>query len=143
MDKARNGARNGLVSSLESPLGKAEMLLEGPLGAGKTAFVRGLAADEQISTTQVGRILKKHGLTERDFKTVSMDGDTLRAATSWIKDAPDGRLPIKHGDSFVMFVEWPRGGPVRSPRRNGRRFTPSWCCSGFAGRPASASSRLS
>ncbi len=42
-------------------------------------------------------------------------GDTLRAATSWDKDAPDGRLPIHHGDSFIMFVEWPAGGgPVRS-----------------------------
>jgi acyl-homoserine-lactone acylase len=41
-------------------------------------------------------------------------GDTLRAATSWIKDEPDGRLKIKHGDSFVMFVEWPKDGPVRS-----------------------------
>jgi acyl-homoserine-lactone acylase len=41
-------------------------------------------------------------------------GDTLRAATSWIKDEPDGRLKIKHGDSFIMFVEWPQDGPVRS-----------------------------
>ncbi|MET0178867.1 MAG: penicillin acylase family protein, partial [Novosphingobium sp.] len=41
-------------------------------------------------------------------------GDTLRASTSWLKDAPDGRLPIKHGDSFVMFVEWPKDGPVTS-----------------------------
>jgi len=37
-------------------------------------------------------------------------GDTLRAATSWIKDSPDGRLPIKHGDSFVMMIEWPPDG---------------------------------
>ena len=44
-----------------------------------------------------------------------MDGgtDTLRAATSW-NIAKDGRLAIKHGDSFVMFVEWPKTGPVRS-----------------------------
>jgi acyl-homoserine-lactone acylase len=42
-------------------------------------------------------------------------GDTLRASTSWKKDAPDGRLPVKHGDSFLMFVEWPAGGgPVTS-----------------------------
>lgn len=41
-------------------------------------------------------------------------GDTLRAATTWTVD-PDGRLSIKHGDSFIMFVEWPKGGgPVRS-----------------------------
>jgi acyl-homoserine-lactone acylase len=38
-------------------------------------------------------------------------GDTLRAATSWNIDPNDGRLLIKHGDSFVMFVEWPKNGP--------------------------------
>ena len=38
-------------------------------------------------------------------------GDTLRAATSWNIDPNDGRLLIKHGDSFVMFVEWPKAGP--------------------------------
>ena len=42
-------------------------------------------------------------------------GDTLRAATSWNIDPHDGRLLIKHGDSFVMFIEWPKGGgPVTS-----------------------------
>ena len=41
-------------------------------------------------------------------------GDTLRAATSWNVDPDDGRLAIKHGDSFVMFVEWPKGGVVTS-----------------------------
>lgn len=46
-------------------------------------------------------------------------GDTLRAATSWNIDPNDGRLLIKHGDSFVMFVEWPPkkdgvAGPVTS-----------------------------
>ncbi|MDE2561470.1 MAG: acylase [Sphingomonadales bacterium] len=45
-------------------------------------------------------------------------GDTIRAATSWTIDK-DGRLNVKHGDSFVMFVSWPKGangipGPVRS-----------------------------
>ena len=40
-------------------------------------------------------------------------GDTLRAATDW--DAhPDGRLSIKHGDSFIMLVEWGPDGAVRS-----------------------------
>lgn len=40
-------------------------------------------------------------------------GDTLRAATDWDADA-DGRLAIKHGDSFIMLVEWGRDGVVRS-----------------------------
>jgi acyl-homoserine-lactone acylase len=44
-----------------------------------------------------------------------MDGgsDTLRAATSWDVD-PDGRLSIKHGDSFIMWIEWKRGQRVVS-----------------------------
>lgn len=44
-----------------------------------------------------------------------LDGgpDTLRASTSW-HDQPDGRLKVKHGDSFVMFVEWAPGRPVAS-----------------------------
>jgi acyl-homoserine-lactone acylase len=44
-----------------------------------------------------------------------LDGgsDTLRASTSWDVEA-DGRLKVKHGDSFVMFVEWAPGKPVTS-----------------------------
>jgi acyl-homoserine-lactone acylase len=37
----------------------------------------------------------------------------LRAAANWDL-APDGRLTVKHGDSFVMFVSWDRAGRVRS-----------------------------
>ncbi len=44
-----------------------------------------------------------------------LDGgsDTLRASTTWDVD-DDGRLSVKHGDSFVMFMEWEKGQPVRS-----------------------------
>ncbi len=40
-------------------------------------------------------------------------GDTLRAATAWNVD-PDGRLSVKHGDSFVMWIEWGQDGVVHS-----------------------------
>lgn len=40
-------------------------------------------------------------------------GDTLRAATDWDANSRDGRLSVKHGDSFVMLVEW---GPDGKPR---------------------------
>ena len=40
-------------------------------------------------------------------------GDTLRAAANWDIDA-DGRLSVKHGDAFIMFMEWAPGQPVRS-----------------------------
>lgn len=40
-------------------------------------------------------------------------GDTLRASTDWTVD-PDGRLSVKHGDSFVMLIEWGKDGALRS-----------------------------
>ena len=44
-----------------------------------------------------------------------LDGgsDTLRASTTWDVHE-DGRLALRHGDSFLMFVEWAPGQPVRS-----------------------------
>jgi len=44
-----------------------------------------------------------------------LDGgsDTLRASTSWDVD-DDGRLSVRHGDSFVMWIEWLSGQPVSS-----------------------------
>ncbi|MES2987449.1 MAG: penicillin acylase family protein [Pseudomonadota bacterium] len=44
-----------------------------------------------------------------------LDGgpDALRASTSY-DELPDGRLSIKHGDSFVMFIAWDKAGKVSS-----------------------------
>ncbi|HEX8700368.1 MAG TPA: penicillin acylase family protein [Myxococcaceae bacterium] len=44
-----------------------------------------------------------------------LDGgpDSLRASTNY-EEAPDGRLAIRHGDSFIMFVTWDKAGQVRS-----------------------------
>lgn len=44
-----------------------------------------------------------------------LDGgsDTLRASTTW-DIADDGRLAVKHGDSFIQFVEWAPGKRVSS-----------------------------
>lgn len=39
--------------------------------------------------------------------------DTIRASTLWdVED--DGRLSVRHGDSFIMFVEWDKAGAVSS-----------------------------
>ena len=45
-----------------------------------------------------------------------MDGgsDTLRAATLWDVDEKDGRFAVRHGDSFIQFVEWDDQGNVTS-----------------------------
>lgn len=44
-----------------------------------------------------------------------MDGgpDTLRAAALW-DDDPDGRARVKHGDSFIMLIDWDHAGKVSS-----------------------------
>ena len=44
-----------------------------------------------------------------------LDGgpDVLRAASLW-DETKDGRLVVKHGDSFLMFMAWDRQGRVRS-----------------------------
>ncbi|HSJ79386.1 MAG TPA: penicillin acylase family protein, partial [Erythrobacter sp.] len=44
-----------------------------------------------------------------------LDGgsDTLRASTTW-DVADDGRLSLKHGDSFIMWIEWLPGQRVAS-----------------------------
>lgn len=39
--------------------------------------------------------------------------DTLRAATTW-EPMADGRMRVKHGDSFIMLVNWDKGGKVWS-----------------------------
>lgn len=39
--------------------------------------------------------------------------DTLRAATTW-DPQPDGHMRVKHGDSFIMLVNWDKAGHVTS-----------------------------
>ncbi len=39
--------------------------------------------------------------------------DTLRAATTW-DPQPDGRMRVKHGDSFIMLINWDKAGRVTS-----------------------------
>lgn len=39
--------------------------------------------------------------------------DTIRASTLW-DVADDGRLSVRHGDSFIMFAEWDETGKVTS-----------------------------
>ncbi len=39
--------------------------------------------------------------------------DTLRAATTW-DPQPDGRMRVKHGDSFIMLITWDKAGKVNS-----------------------------
>ncbi len=45
-----------------------------------------------------------------------MDGgtDTLRATSVWDKEQKDGRGRVKHGDSFIMLINWDKAGKVSS-----------------------------
>src|SRR3546814_12847894 len=44
-----------------------------------------------------------------------LDGgnDTVRASTLWDVE-PDGRLKVRHGDRFILFVTWDKAGRVHS-----------------------------
>ena len=77
-----------------------------------------LATAAEYLTKHFGRIDVPLGdlLRVRQGKVdLPMDGgpDVLRAAALW-DTGDDGRLAVRHGDSFVMFAEWPKRGPVRS-----------------------------
>jgi acyl-homoserine-lactone acylase len=58
------------------------------------------------------RLRQGEGPTRVDLP---LDGgnDTIRASTLWDVEE-DGRLSVRHGDSFLMFIRWDRGGSVRS-----------------------------
>ena len=59
----------------------------------------------------LGDILRlRHGRVD-----LPLDGgpDVLRAASLW-DDAPDGRLVVRDGDSFLMFMAWDKQGRVSS-----------------------------
>jgi acyl-homoserine-lactone acylase len=45
-----------------------------------------------------------------------MDGghDTLRATSIWDREQPDGKYRVRHGDSFIMLVNWDKAGKVWS-----------------------------
>ena len=59
----------------------------------------------------LGTVLRlRHGSVD-----LPMDGgpEVLRAASTW-DEAPDGRLVVNHGDSFLMFMAWDLQGRVSS-----------------------------
>ena len=65
LTRARAGMEYGLVSSLESPLGKAEMLLEGQVYHGDPArFQKDLAALQAVTAADVRRVAAEY-LTDR------------------------------------------------------------------------------
>lgn len=68
--------------------------------------------------TGFGRIDPPLGALQRMIRgTVDLPAnggtDTLRAATSW-DPQPDGHMRVKHGDSFIMLVNWDKAGRVAS-----------------------------
>ena len=40
--------------------------------------------------------------------------DTLRATTMWDGEQPDGKMRVRHGDSFIMLMRWDKAGQVVS-----------------------------
>lgn len=64
---------------------------------------------------KLGAVLRlRHGEGD-SYIDLPLDGgnDTVRASTLWDAE-PDGRLKVRHGDSFIMFIAWDRQGRVHS-----------------------------
>ena len=63
----------------------------------------------------LGQVLRLRQGPGKYAVDLPLDGapDVLRAASTW-DEAPDGRLVVKHGDSFVMFMAWDTAGRVSS-----------------------------
>ncbi|MEO0442073.1 MAG: penicillin acylase family protein [Pseudomonadota bacterium] len=94
--------------------------------ANKAHYQRGEIPDaEEILRETVDHLTKYFDRIDPPMKDVlrlrqgdvdlPLDGgnDTIRASTLWdVED--DGRLSVRHGDSFIMFVEWDRDGNVAS-----------------------------
>ena len=107
--------------------GPADALAALLLRAGNKWHYQGLArADPRAAlaeaaehlTTHFGRLDPPLGEVMRlrvgDVDVPYLGGpDVLRAASLW-DVADDGRLVVKHGDSFLMFAEWSPVGRVRS-----------------------------
>lgn len=107
--------------------GRADALAALLLRAGnKWHYQRRPEADPRTELSKAAAYLVKHFarldpplgtvLRVRQGKVdLPMDGgpDVLRAAALW-DEAPDGRLAVKHGDSFIMFIAWDRQGRVSS-----------------------------
>jgi acyl-homoserine-lactone acylase len=77
-----------------------------------TAAIEHLTKHFQSLDPRLGTVLRlRQGTID-----LPMDGgsDTLRAATLWDVDEKDGRFAVRHGDSFIQFVEWTADGAVSS-----------------------------
>src|SRR3569623_1175452 len=106
----------------EDGKGPADSLADLLMHAGQTwHYQRRPEAVPRTELLAAARYLKQHfGRRDVPLGTVlrlrrgkvdlPMDGgpEILRAAANW-DEAPDGRLVVKHGDSFVMFVPWLNG----------------------------------
>ncbi|HEX4692921.1 penicillin acylase family protein [Sphingomonas sp.] len=106
----------------EDGKGAADSLADILMHAGQTWHYQRLPeADPRTELVAAARYLKQHfGRLDVPLGTVlrlrrgkvdlPLDGgpEILRAAANW-DEAPDGRLVVKHGDSFVMFVTWLNG----------------------------------
>jgi len=94
--------------------------------ANKSHYNRGEMPDpRQILEETVDHLTKYFGKIDPPMMDVlrmrqgnvdlPVDGgnDTIRASTLWDVEE-DGRLSVRHGDSYIMFMEWAKDGKVHS-----------------------------
>ena len=110
--------------------GEADTLADALMrAANRTNYRNDPLPDPKVELRKTVDILTKHfgrlnvPLLEmqrlrRGTVDLPMDGgtDTLRATTSWDKEvlARDGHGRVKHGDSFIMLINWDKAGKVSS-----------------------------
>lgn len=63
----------------------------------------------------MSEVLRLRRVADGSVSDLPLDGgsDTLRASTTW-DVAEDGRLAVRHGDSYILWAEWAPGERVRS-----------------------------
>ncbi len=94
--------------------GPADALAALPLRTGnRWHYPRKDRADPRAALLEAATCLQKH------FGRIApVLGDVLRLRQGKVDlpldGGPDGRLVVKHGDSFIMFMRWDKAGRVRS-----------------------------
>lgn len=108
--------------------GRADALAEGLIRRAARANYRGEPLPDAAATLKdvVGEFQKRFGRIDpalgdiqrlrRGKVDLPLTGgtDTLRATTMWDTDQPDGKMRVRHGDSFIMLVRWDKAGQVVS-----------------------------
>ena len=116
------------------------LMLEGPLGAGKTHLVRGLATGMGIDERQVSSptyvLMQEYTASAEDFKRVLVHIDAYRLEGAASCEAAIGDLDELLEDPLVCAIEWPRRAGLDPDLTGPRRWSVRLAHSAGGGRTA-------